>query len=83
MRAWAWAPSQLGVATFSMACWPLRMTSLPLSMNGLSSDITPAYTTWALLSSVEPAKISRLNGPLPCLSCNLSTIDWPCSTPVR
>ena len=41
MRAWATAPSQRRVATFSMPICFERTTSLPLSMYGFSTDSAP------------------------------------------
>ena len=64
MRFCAVSCCQRRIATCSMVVCPLLTTSVPLSMNGWSTDIAPLKKKSALLSSSEPANSSMLNGPV-------------------
>ncbi len=82
MRFCAVAPSQRRVTTWLSLVCPDLTTSCFLSMYGCSTLIAPPKKYLVLLSSLEPANSSMLNGPfLPLPSPSRSTMYWPCSLP--
>lgn len=81
MRFCAVAPSQRRVVTWLSAVSPDRTTSCLLSRNGCRRCNAPLKKYLVLLSSLEPANSSMLNGPLPCSRPSLSMMKRACSRP--
>ena len=82
MRAWATEPSQRRVPTwFGNSTCPDWTTSFFESMKGCRMDMAPLKKNPALLSSGEPAKSSRLNGPAAFSRSRVSTMEPACRTP--
>lgn len=60
MRAWAFALSQSGVATWVNSVWPDTTTRVPSSIFGCSTLMAPVKKFGALGSAGPPPKSSML-----------------------